>query len=111
MEINDRVKIEACGYAAAIWKLYPLAEFHMSENDITTLCWGENNTVNFDLDLIIETQKQLEIEYENNQYQRDRAVSYPTIQDQLDLLYHGGLDAWKAEINKVKEQYPKPEGL
>ena len=109
MEINDRLKIDTCGYAAAIWKLYPNAQFHITGNDITTLNWGNDNIVAADIDLIIETQKQLEIEYENNQYQRDRAVSYPTIQDQLDLLYHGGLDAWKAEINKVKQQYPKPE--
>lgn len=46
--------------------------------------------------------------YNNNQYQRDRAVAYPSIQDQLDLLYHGGLNAWKEEINKIKEQFPKP---
>lgn len=38
---------------------------------------------------------------------RERA--YPSIADQLDMLYHGGYDAWKAEITAIKEQYPKPQ--
>ena len=44
-----------------------------------------------------------------NQYQRDRAEQYPSYADQLDTIYHQGLDAWKAEIKKVKDQFPKPE--
>ena len=40
-------------------------------------------------------------------YAELRAAAYPPITDQLDLLYHGGLDAWKATITAVKEQYPK----
>ena len=41
-------------------------------------------------------------------YKYQRASEYPSIADQFDLLYHGGYDAWKAEIDKVKEKYPKP---
>lgn len=40
-------------------------------------------------------------------YQRNRAAEYPSIPDQLDLLYHGGMDAWKAAIQAVKDKYPK----
>jgi hypothetical protein len=40
-------------------------------------------------------------------YQELRAAAYPSIQDQLDLLYHGGMDAWKAAITAVKEEFPK----
>ncbi|MCM0043411.1 MAG: hypothetical protein NBV65_02140 [Burkholderiaceae bacterium] len=36
-----------------------------------------------------------------------RAAEYPPIVDQLDLLYHGGYDAWKAAIQAVKDKYPK----
>jgi hypothetical protein len=39
----------------------------------------------------------------------ERKRAYPSIQDQLDTLYHGGFDAWRAQIRAVKEQYPKPE--
>lgn len=44
-----------------------------------------------------------------NGYQRQRAAAYPSIVDQLDTLYHGGYDAWKASIAAVKQQFPKPE--
>lgn len=43
-----------------------------------------------------------------NAYKANRAAEYPSFADQFDLLYHGGYDAWKAEIDKVKEKYPKP---
>jgi hypothetical protein len=42
-----------------------------------------------------------------NAYKGQRAAAYPSIQDQLDLLYHGGMDAWKAAITAVKEEFPK----
>jgi hypothetical protein len=51
----------------------------------------------------------LQAEYERNEYQRQRAQEYPPITDQLDTLYHGGYDAWKASIDAVKLKYPKPE--
>jgi len=35
------------------------------------------------------------------------AAEYPSIVDQLDLLYHGGMDAWKSAIQAVKDKYPK----
>jgi hypothetical protein len=42
-----------------------------------------------------------------NAYKAKRAAEYPSITDQLDLLYHGGIDAWKAAIQTVKDKYPK----
>jgi hypothetical protein len=36
-----------------------------------------------------------------------RAAAYPSIQDQLDTIFHDGLDAWKAEVQAVKDLYPK----
>jgi len=41
-------------------------------------------------------------------YQRDRAEEYPSVVDQLDLIYHSGIDAWKAKIKETKDKYPKP---
>jgi hypothetical protein len=56
----------------------------------------------------IETKAaELAADYASKQYQRDRAKAYPSIVDQLDTLYHGGIDAWKQEIKAVKDQYPK----
>jgi hypothetical protein len=42
-----------------------------------------------------------------NAYKEKRAAAYPSIADQLDLLYHGGMDTWKAAITAVKEEFPK----
>lgn len=43
-----------------------------------------------------------------DQYKYKRQKAYPSIVDQLDTLYHGGFDAWKATIDAVKNQFPKP---
>ena len=42
-----------------------------------------------------------------NAYKGLRQAEYPSIVDQLDTLYHSGLDAWKAQIKTVKDKYPK----
>ena len=81
----------------------------MDAEDYNTLIWSDDN----DLPPPTEEEVQAEIErlkaeYNNNQYQRDRASEYPSIQDQLDTLYHQGYDGWKASIDEVKNKYPKP---
>tara|TARA_B100001250_G_scaffold273094_1_gene235849 strand:+ start:4122 stop:4397 length:276 start_codon:yes stop_codon:yes gene_type:complete len=40
-------------------------------------------------------------------YQKKRAAEYPSIADQLDDIYHNGIDAWKATIKTTKDKYPK----
>jgi len=40
-------------------------------------------------------------------YIAKRQQAYPSIADQLDLIYHQGLDAWKSTIQAVKEEFPK----
>jgi hypothetical protein len=42
-----------------------------------------------------------------NEYKSKRAAEYPSIVDQLDTIYHDGIDAWKEQINTIKEKYPK----
>ena len=44
-----------------------------------------------------------------NAYKAQRAAAYPSIADQLDTIYHEGIDAWKAEIAAVKTEYPKEQ--
>ena len=41
-------------------------------------------------------------------YKYQRAAEYPSFADQFDTLYHGGYDAWKAQIDAIKSKYPKP---
>ena len=40
-------------------------------------------------------------------YKEKRATEYPSFADQFDLLYHGGMEAWQAAIQAVKDKYPK----
>ena len=62
----------------------------------------------------IETPQPWQIEgfesksdWEAKEYSRNRASEYPSIVDQLDDIYHNGIDAWKAKIKAVKDKYPK----
>jgi|TARA_R100001463_G_scaffold39997_2_gene85318 hypothetical protein len=49
-----------------------------------------------------------QLDEEANGYKIDRANEYPSIPDQLDDIFHNGLDAWKATIQETKDKYPKP---
>ena len=49
-----------------------------------------------------------QLDKEANGYKSDRANEYPSIPDQLDDIFHNGLDAWKATIQETKDKYPKP---
>ena len=49
----------------------------------------------------------LQTAYDNNEYQRKRASEYPSIADQLDDIYHNGIDGWKTTIKATKDKYPK----
>jgi hypothetical protein len=49
----------------------------------------------------------LQSAYDNNLFQRQRAQEYPPIEDQLDDIFHNGIDGWKASIQVVKDKYPK----
>ena len=42
-----------------------------------------------------------------NSHISSRLVEYPSIEDQLDLLYHKGYDGWKKVITSIKEKHPK----
>ena len=51
----------------------------------------------------------LQTTYDNAAYKRNRVAEYPSIADQLDDIYHNGIDAWKATIKTTKDKYPKPQ--
>jgi len=40
-------------------------------------------------------------------YAELRSEEYPLIQDQLDKIYHSGVDVWKADIKAIKDKHPK----
>ncbi len=75
-------------------------------NDVRQIEWLENTTPIAEADILAK-QKELQTAYDNAKYQRDRAEAYPSIAEQLDDIYHNGIDAWKATIKTVKDKYPK----
>ena len=47
-------------------------------------------------------------EFAKLEYVNKRQEEYPSVVDQLDLIYHSGIDAWKTKIKETKDKYPKP---
>jgi hypothetical protein len=95
-------------YSQAILSLEPHAEFSIVEDDYETLQWFKEDVEKPSEDAIVEEISRLEEENKSTEYRQERGMAYPSIQDQLDILYHEGYDGWKAAIQEVKDRYPKP---
>ena len=91
--------------ADALQSLRSGAEWVLRGDDLEWL--DQNQTQPSEAEIQAEIAR-LEADFAAKEYQRQRAAEYPSIVDQLDLLYHGGMDAWKSAIQAVKDRYPKP---
>jgi hypothetical protein len=91
--------------ATAILAINPSAKVIIYGEDINTIDWGETTPISNED--ILAKQAELQTAYEAKEYQRDRKKEYPSIVDQLDDIYHNGIDAWKATIKVTKDKYPK----
>jgi len=85
----------------AILKINPSAEATVYGDNIDTceIIWNDNTTPISKEDI---KTKMGEIEYISK-----RQEEYPSIVDQLDDIYHNGIDGWKTTIKAVKDKYPK----
>ena len=92
--------------ATAILAIKSDAQVSIS-GDVTTIVWHDDNPTNITNEQILAKQAELKADYDAKQYQRDRKKEYPTIEDQLDDIYHNGINAWKATIKVTKDKYPK----
>jgi hypothetical protein len=95
--------------AKAIKAINISAEFSVNADDINQITWL-NGTTPIPANEILAKQQELITEYNSNQYQRDRAKEYPSIQEQLDLQYWDKINnttKWEEAINAVKNKYPK----
>ena len=92
----------------SILAINPKAEVTVDGNDIKKIQWHNGTTQIAEGDILAK-QKELQTAYDNNKYQRDRESEYPSIGDQLDMIYHAGQggDAFQKAIKAVKEKYPK----
>jgi len=89
----------------ALQSLRPGVQWVLRGDDLEWLDTEQAQPTDAEIDAEVA---RLQAEYEANEYQRQRAAAYPSIADQLDTIYHKGIDAWKAEIAAVKTEYPKP---
>ena len=87
----------------------PNAQVSVNADDINQITWL-NGTTPIPVNEILAKQQELIAEYNAKQYQRDRAKAYPSIQEQLDLIYWDKINntnKWEEAINAVKTKYPK----
>ena len=79
----------------------------VNDEDINQITWYDDNPTSITNEQIVAKQAELQTAYDAKEYQRDREKEYPSIADQLDDIYHNGIDAWKATIKVTKDKYPK----
>ena len=80
-------------------------------NNLDNLNWGSTKGVE-DNAIAKPTQSELDEYFNANKTAYDNSVSvskrkYPSIQDQLDDIYHNGIDGWKTTIKAIKDANPK----
>jgi len=92
----------------SIKAINPNAEVVVEGDDVKNIAWHNGTTPIAEADILAK-QKELQTSYDNNAYQRSRAEAYPSIGEQLDLIYHAGIggDAFQSAIKAVKDKYPK----
>ena len=95
--------------AKAILTINSEASFSIeNNNNVKSIIWLNNTTPIAEADILAK-QAELQADYEAKEYQRKRASEYPSIGEQLDMIYHAGQggDAFQAAIQAIKDKYPK----
>ena len=94
-------------YYTAIRSLLPDAECGVTtKGDEITIHWYDSREQPSE-DAIRAKFTEIQGDYDAKKYQRDR--QYPPIGDQLDKIYHSGIDGWKKDIKDIKDAHPKPQ--
>jgi len=91
---------------SAILAINPSAQVSVNAEDLDQITWHGGTEVISKSDIQAK-QAELKTAYDAKEYQRKREKEYPSIPDQLDDLYHNGIDGWKATIKVTKDKYPK----
>ena len=91
----------------ALAELKPNAEWHMVGTEYSGINWDDKIETKPTEEEIEAKLAELQYQEEVNVYQEKRKLEYPNWEDQLDQIYHSGVDAWKADIKAIKDKYPK----
>ena len=89
----------------AILALHPTAQFTTNNGQVEE--WHSSEITQPTEQEIEVKLAELKYQEEVNVYQEKRKLEYPDWGDQLDQIYHSGIDAWKADIKTIKDKYPK----
>ena len=92
------------GKSDALQSLKPGAQWVLRGDELEWLDAVQTEPTSSEIDAEVV---RLQGVYDGNAYQRSRAAEYPTWQDQLDDIFHNGIDGWKATIQVTKDKYPK----
>lgn len=93
-------------FCNAVYSLEPNAKFNVDKKT-NSLIWKSGTQPS---DSAIETEMaRLDTLYTNQEYARNRVAEYPSIGDQLDMIYRNGDGGaeFQAAIKAVKDKYPK----
>ena len=87
----------------------PGTKVSVTAEDFEQITWHDGNPTNITKDQIVTKQAELKTAYDTTEYQRKRKEEYPSIGDQLDMIYHAGLggDEFQEAIKAIKDKYPK----
>ena len=91
----------------AILALDAKARVKVVGEDYDKITWFDDNPNKITVDQIKTKKAELDKEDKANEYKMQRKKEYPTIEDQLDDMYHNGFDKWKETIKAIKDKYPK----
>lgn len=86
--------------AGCTWEL-PLPDFD-------SLVWKTESVEAPSRSSVEARMEVLREEWIRNSYKRNRSAEYPSYADQLDMIFHHGIEHWKEQIQEVKDKYPKP---
>ena len=85
----------------AIYNIHTNVKSINGDTQATITAWDENKN------LVTIDWAQVNAWINPEQYKINRSLEYPSIEDQLDDIYHNGIDGWKATIKTIKDKYPK----
>tara|TARA_Y100000114_G_scaffold138219_1_gene141041 strand:+ start:1932 stop:2543 length:612 start_codon:yes stop_codon:yes gene_type:complete len=92
---------------SALLALKPGAEWTARGDNYSGLEWLDKSQTKPTEGEIEEKIAEIKYQEEINVYQEKRKLEYPDWGDQLDQIYHSGIDIWKSDIKKIKDKYPK----
>ena len=88
----------------ALHSLKPNAEWVLTGGELEWLDTSQTQPTEAEITAEVTS---LQAEYDAQAYARNRKAEYPSMADQLDDIFHNGIDGWKATIQVTKDKYPK----